>query len=146
MLLDKEIEAPPVGAVPDRLTVQVVDWPEFNIAGLQLKVLTAIGGVNATLVVRELPLYVAVIVAAALAEIVPAIAVKLPVEEAAETVTDVGTESSDVLLARATAVPPLGAAPESVTVQVVDWPELRVAGLHDKPVNDSVSARLMLVD
>jgi hypothetical protein len=70
---------------------------------------------------------VAVIVAEPAIENVPAIAAKLALVDPAETVTDPGTVSSELLLEpRLTTAPPLGAAAESDTLQVVDCPELRL--------------------
>jgi len=63
-------------------------------------------------------------------EIVPAVAVKVTVVAPAATVTELGTANALLLLERLTTVPPLGAASESVTVQVVDVPEPTLVGLH----------------
>lgn len=60
----------------------------------------------------------------------PAVAVKLPDVEPAGTVTEAATGSSALLLERDTAVPPLGAAWASVTVQVDLAPEARLVGEH----------------
>jgi hypothetical protein len=59
----------------------------------------------------------------------PAVAVKLAVEELPATVTEAGTVSAVVLLSEIlTAVPPLGAVAESVTVQVDVDPDVTLAG------------------
>ena len=59
----------------------------------------------------------------------PAVAVKLAVEELPATVTEAGTVSAVVLLSeRLTTVPPLGAVVESVTVQVDVDPDVTLAG------------------
>ena len=78
------------------------------------------------------------IVAVPAEDIVPAVAVKFALEAPADTVTELGTETRALLLDSETEAPPLGAAPESVTVQVVDCPEPRLLGLHDKPDTEMV--------
>ena len=60
----------------------------------------------------------------------PAVAVKLADVELAATVTEAGTDKAVVLLDKATEAPPEPAACDSVTVQVVDPPELRLVALH----------------
>src|ERR1035441_1950490 len=69
------------------------------------------------------------------AEMVPAVAVNPAVVEPASTVTEADTGSSELLLDSPTTAPPLGAAPESVTVQEVDCAEPRLVGLHASLVN-----------
>src|ERR1017187_1963302 len=67
---------------------------------------------------------------------VPAVAVKVAEVEPAGTVTEAATSSRALLPDRDTAVPPLGAAWASATVQVELAPETRLAGKHcseDKP-------------
>jgi hypothetical protein len=61
---------------------------------------------------------------------VPAVAVKLAVVEFAATVTDDGVVSAELLSDMLTAVPPLGAAAESVTVQVEAAPDAKLVGVH----------------
>lgn len=61
---------------------------------------------------------------------VPAVATKVAVVALAATVSDAGTVKAVLLSERATSVPPAGAGSESVTVQVEDVPDGRVAGLH----------------
>ena len=62
-------------------------------------------------------------------EIVPAVAWKLPLVDPAGIVNDGGTGRSGLSLVNATVNPPLGAAAERETVQLVNCPELRpVAG------------------
>jgi hypothetical protein len=68
-------------------------------------------------------------------EIVPEVAVNCPLVAPAETVTDLGTVSNRLLLDRLTVAPPLGAAPESDTVHVVDWPEFRLDELQPTAVS-----------
>ena len=61
-----------------------------------------------------------------------AVALNVAVAAPAATVTDAGTVSEALLLARVTADPPAGAVCDSVTVQVLTalWP--RLAGLHER--------------
>jgi hypothetical protein len=77
---------------------------------------------------------VAVIIAVAFVKIVPAVAAKLAVVEPAGTVTEAGSDSSELLLDRPTEAPPLGAGLETFTVQALDCPVLRVAGAHARLV------------
>jgi len=83
--------------------------------------------------VFELPFSDAVTVAAWFAVTVPAVAVKLPVVAPAPTVTDVGTVSAVLLSDTATAVPPVGAACEIVTVQLELPPEAIEVGVQVSP-------------
>lgn len=62
--------------------------------------------------------------------IVPALAVKAAVVAPAATVTDAGTLNALLLDERLTTVPPLGAASDSVIVQVEDEADSKLAGLH----------------
>ena len=71
-------------------------------------------------------------------------AVKVPVAELAATVIEALTGNKVLLDCSATAVPPAGAWPESVTVQVVAAPEASEVGLHTNEVTVSTGAvRLM---
>jgi len=65
---------------------------------------------------------------------VPAVAVNVAVVAAAATVTDGGTVSNRLLLERATAVPPVGAAPLNVTVQLAVPEPARLVGRHAREV------------
>ena len=73
---------------------------------------------------------VAVMVALPLLEIVPAVAVNVPVMELAATVTEAGTVRLALLDDRETAVPPVGAGLDKVTVQVLVALEASVVGEH----------------
>ena len=79
---------------------------------------------------EELPLSVAVIVALPLAAIVPAVALKLAVVAVAGTVTEAGTVRFALLDDNVTVVPPVGAAFDRVTVQVVLAFEARLEAVH----------------
>jgi len=60
--------------------------------------------------------------------------VKLPVVAPAATVTDAGVVSAVLLSDTVTAVPPVGAADEIVTVQLVLPPDTTEVGAHVSPV------------
>jgi len=78
---------------------------------------------------------VPVIPAVRLFGIVPAVAVKVAEVVPAATVTDLGTDSSPVLLESATVAPPADAGWFSETVQFDEPPLLSDVGLHESPVN-----------
>jgi len=129
-LLDSATLAPPVGAVWFSVMVQVL--AEFcpSMAGLQLSEETCSGATRATLAVMDVALSVAVTVAVWLAPHVPAVAAEVAEVEPAGTVTEAATGSIELLLDRATVVPPLGAAAASETVQVAWAPDARLVGEH----------------
>jgi hypothetical protein len=60
----------------------------------------------------------------------PAVALKLAVDAPAATVTDDGVVNAELLSEIVTAVPPVGAAADSVTVQVDAAPEAMLEGEH----------------
>ena len=62
---------------------------------------------------------------------VPAVAVKVALEEPAPTVTDAGTVRAATLLESDTAAPPEPAAADNVAVQVEVAPAARLAGAQD---------------
>ena len=80
--------------------------------------------------VLETPFKEAVSVAVWLVVKVPAVAVKVADVDPAGIVTDAATGSVALLLDRDTAVPPVGAAWASATVQVDLAPEVRLVGEH----------------
>ena len=83
-------------------------------------------------------------VAVAAAEVVPAVAVKLAEVEPAGTLTEACTGSSTLLLDRPTVAPPVGAPPESVTVQDVACPEPKLVGLQATLVKVGVGTSWMV--
>src|SRR5947209_1825326 len=95
VLLDS-VTLPP--AVFERVTVQVLDWPEARGAGLDETPVTRTGADRFTCPVCELPLRAAVTVAVWSAAIVPAVAVKVALALPADTVTVPGTVNNAVLL------------------------------------------------
>jgi hypothetical protein len=110
--------------------VQVVLPPEVIVAGVHCSADTVTGGVTVTAEVAEVLFSDAVTVTDWLDATVPAVAVKLAVVEPAATVTEAGTVSAVLLSETATLEPPVGAACDSVTVQVALPPETTVAGVH----------------
>jgi len=91
------------------------------------------GGFNWTLAVTEVPESVADTTAVSSVLTVPAVAVKVALESPAGTVTDAGTGSCALLLARATGVAE-SAPPLKLRLQLVCSPDPRVGGLHATPV------------
>jgi acetolactate synthase small subunit len=63
---------------------------------------------------------------------VAVVAVKLAELAAVATVTEAGTVSRELVLARVMTAPPAGAAWDRVTTQVVEEFVVRVVGVHDK--------------
>jgi len=129
-LLLSATEAPPDGAACEMVTVQVVAVPEGSVLGLQATDETVAETTRLTVAVAEEPLRVAVRTALWLLDKLPAVAVKVAVVALAATVTEAGTGSAVALLLSATEAPPVGAACERVTVQVVAAPEDSVLGEH----------------
>ena len=113
-----------------RVTVQVVDAPEFTVLGLQLREEIVVGATRLKVAVFEEPLAVAVMVALWFVVIVATVAVKFVEVLLAGTVTELGWDTAELLLDSATLVPPVGAASVRVTVQVVEDPELTLLGLQ----------------
>jgi hypothetical protein len=61
---------------------------------------------------------------------------------AAATATDFGTVRAELLLAGVTLTPPLGAEPESVTVQVAEDFGPKLVGVHTSEDNTTEATRL----
>ncbi len=129
-LLDSETVTPPLPAAPDNVTVHADVPPEFRLVGVQETRLTVIGGTSRIDAVRELLLYDAVTTAVWLVVIVPAVAVKFADVAPEATVTEAGTVNAAALLDNVTAMPPVPAACDSVTVHADVPPELRLVGLQ----------------
>jgi hypothetical protein len=113
-----------------RVTVQVLEPPDANDAGLQARednVKTVNNEIDA---VKDAPFRVAVIITIWLAVTGPAVAVKVVEEVPAGTVTADGMVRAGLLSARATIAPPVGAASLSPTVQVEDAGQVRTLGLQ----------------
>src|SRR5580658_7828697 len=73
-----------------------------------------------------------------------AVALKVAVVAPAATVTDAGTVSEALLLARVTLDPPVGAVWVSVIVQVLTALCPRLAGVHATPETSTGATRLMV--
>ena len=67
-------------------------------------------------------------------ETVPAVAVKVTLALPAGTVAEAGTVRAALLSDNETAIPPVGAAFDIVTVQVLAAPDANVVGLHASDV------------
>jgi hypothetical protein len=131
-VLDSVTLAPPAGAGWVKATVQLLEELGPRLAGLHASDETDTGGAKLTVVLAELPLYVAVIVA--LCELVMAIVVTENCADVlpAVTVTDPGTVSVELVLDKVTPAPPVGATPLSVTVHV-EVPELvKLVGVQER--------------
>jgi hypothetical protein len=72
------------------------------------------------------------------------VAVKLALVAPAATVTDVGVVSAELLSDTLTTAPPLGAAAESVTVQVEPAPDVKLEGEHWSPETVGVALTLIV--
>ena len=92
------------------MTVQVLAAPEFTLLGLQASAVTSMGATRVKLVDWEDAFKVAVTVALWVVVRVPAVAVKVPEEALAATVTDAGRVSNGLLSESATVLPPAGVA------------------------------------
>lgn len=77
---------------------------------------------------------------------VPAVALNDPLVAPAPTVIDAGTVRAPLLLDKEIAAPPVGAPAERVTVQLEDWPLVRVAGVHANDVMTMGAVRVSVVD
>jgi hypothetical protein len=137
LVLDRRMLAPPTGAGCDRLTVQVVDAFGPMLVGLQVSEETSTDVTRLTMVFAELPLYVAVIVALEFAPMAAVVTANVAEVAEAAAVTDAGTVSMELEFDRTTPIPPLGAACERVTVQVLEELAPRVAGLQDSEETDT---------
>lgn len=70
----------------------------------------------------------------------PEVAAKFTLVAPAATVTEVAIANAELLSDSVTALPPLGAAFDSVTVHIVLLPDVTVAGEHCSPVSVNVAA------
>jgi hypothetical protein len=88
---------------------------------------------------------VAVRVAVELLLIVAVVAVKLADVAAAATVTEAGTVRTELVLARVTAAPPVGAAWDKVTVQLLEEFGPRLVGVQATEETNTGATRLTVV-
>ena len=135
LLLLNDTTCPPVGAALVWLTVQVLNAPEFTVEGKQASEDKTAGATRVRLAVPDPPFRMAVSRAVASLETAATVAVKLALVAVAATVTDAGTATLELLLARAMAAPPEGAAADRETVHVADAAPVIVVGVHDKALN-----------
>ncbi|MBN9662330.1 MAG: hypothetical protein J0H49_29295 [Acidobacteria bacterium] len=115
-----------------RVTVQVAVAPTAMVEGLQERLLSTVNGVTVTGADIEDPFAVAVTVTEVLTVTAAAVAVKEAELAPAATVTDTGTVRAALLSEIATGRPPVGAAPERVTVHAEVPPELTEEGVHKR--------------
>ena len=134
LLLERETGKPPAGAGLDNVIVQVLAAAVPRVVGAHARDVTRVGADSERVAFWELLLKVAVTTAVWSAGMVPAVALNVAVIEPAATVTDPATVNRTLLLESETTAPPLGAAFDSVTVQVLRAAVLRVVGAHAKEV------------
>ena len=119
LLLDSETTVPPEGTFPLIVAVQLAVPGPVTVAGAQLTLVTcSCGGDTVSPVVVLVPFRLAVNVAFTVVDVDPAEAVKTALACPAATVTLAGTVTVALLLDSETAVPPEGAFPLIVTVQL----------------------------
>jgi hypothetical protein len=127
--LESETTAPPVGAAPLRVTVPVDVTPPTTEVGLKVTE-DGTGGVTVSVPVAVVPAKVAETLTLVDVALHVVVAVKVAEEAPAATVTLAGTPTTLLLaLARETTIPPVGAIPLRVTVQVDENPPTTEVGL-----------------
>jgi hypothetical protein len=141
LLADSVTAVPPVGAALPSATVQTLAPAPVRLAGLQLTLDSEGGETKDKVVVFDTPLAVAVIVTAVSDGTATALALNVAAVWPAGTVTVPGTVTKLPLLDSATAVPPAGAAPLSVTVQTLEPAPAKLAGLQLTPASESAVSR-----
>ncbi len=129
-LEDRETIDPPGGAAPDSVTVQVEAALEVRLEGMHCSEERLTGITRERTRGNEVAPRAALMVAIWLVVMAPAVAVKAADEEEAGTVTEPGTVSVALLDDKATAVPPAGAALESVTLHESPAPDARLEAPH----------------
>jgi hypothetical protein len=142
LLLDNDTVAPPPGAAPTSVTVQVVEFPLGTFAGLQLKKDTSDGDkvIPADFVI---PLTDAVIMAVPRVVTEETVALKFPVADPAGIEILGGTTTCELLLERPTEKPPAGGAALRETVQEIVPGPAKVVGEHVSPVRLVVGRRMV---
>ena len=119
LLLARLIANPPVGAAAFSVTVQLsVPAPAIEPLAQVSALNTGPLALSCSEKVLATLLALAVNVTVCAEPTAETVAVKLPVFDPAATVTEAGTVTAELLLAKLTANPPLGAAAFSVTVQL----------------------------
>jgi hypothetical protein len=137
LVFDRAMLAPPAGPACDRVTVQVLDEFGPRLVGLQVSEDTSTGAPRATVILAELALYAAVIVALELVPMAPVVTTNVADVAAAATATDDGTVSVVLVFDKVRLIPPAGAACERVTVQVLEEFALIVEGAQASEETDS---------
>ena len=118
LLLASPTLKPPAGAAAESVTVQAsVPAPVIELA-VQDMLLRAATGLSCTAKEEDTPFAFAMTSAVWVDVTALMLAVKLAVVEFAATTMDAGTVRAELSLTRPTLNPPVGAAPEMVTVQV----------------------------
>ena len=128
-VLDSVITSPPAGAAEPIVTVPVLDLPEATVAGLSVSDFS-VGAVIVSVAVFDTLPRVAVKVAAVLVATATVLTVNVPEVFPAATTTDATTVAEFELLDNFTVIPPVGAAPLSVTVPVDEPPPVTAVGLR----------------
>ncbi|MCZ2147257.1 MAG: hypothetical protein LC126_05730 [Bryobacterales bacterium] len=118
----------------DKLTVHVADAPDPNDVGVHANEVNTAGLTSDNDVDTRTPFNEAFNVTVPSAVTVPAVAVKLPLDAPAATVTDVGTVRLALLSDTATAVFTVTAF-DKLTVHVADAPDPNDVGVHTSDVN-----------
>lgn len=133
LLLCSATTAPPAGAAPVNVTVPVELAPPRTVVGL-LVIAERLAALTVKDAVRLTP-RVAVIVAELLVATPDVVTVNVVEVLPADTVTEVGTVATAVLLlCKETEAPPVGAGPVSVTVPVEGLPPIKLVGLRLRDV------------
>jgi hypothetical protein len=129
LLEDRETTDPPVGALPDKVTVQVLPEPPTTVAGAHCWE-ESVGGWTLSDAVCDEPAQEAVMVAACVAA-TGVLETETVTEGApAGTVMAAGTLTAALLEDKEIETPPAGAAPGNVTVQVLLEPPNTDDGAH----------------
>jgi hypothetical protein len=145
LVLVRVITPPPAGAGCDRLIVQVLAELGPRLVGLHTREDSRTEVVRLRVVFAALPLYVAVMVALELPPRAAVVAVKLAELAAAAIVTEAGTVSKELVLAKVRTAPPAGAGWDKATVQVVEAFGPRLVGLQDREETSAKAARVTVV-
>ena len=140
--------APPAGAGCVRVTVQVLEELAPILPGAQVSDETSTDAVKLTVVLAELLLYVAVMIALALLPMAAVLTVKFADAAAAATVTEGATVSVALEFARVMLAPPTGAACVRNTVQVLEELAPRLFGLQvsDETSTDAIRLTVALAE